>query len=500
MKQIAILSRLTSNRRGVVAVLGAVGMMVVTGATFLATDLTRLHIARARLQAAADAAMLAGARELDADVARARATARAVFDANLPNDFLGLTVTDFDLKLESQSSAQGFNDTVRLTVEADLPLFLANLGSKLNADLPSLASLAIQSGAVKKTMGAEIALVLDNTGSMNGKKIKDLRKAAQTLVDTVFQGQETLPNLLVGIVNYSATVNIGQQHAGWLNPAATPGFVASEWKGCVMARGGALDESDAPIDPADPATQVAPFRWPSSNWESGAMQHPPTIDTAACKKMSGGYCNVWPDAAGNFDERQSARNAGYGPNLSCPDAITPLVSSHSQLTTEIKEIDAWHRGGTFSNIGLSWGWRMLSPDWQDQWRKPDGTPIIGLPYPYDRAFNHKIIVLMTDGDNNHYVHDFTAYGEDGANIPSGGIDASMTRLCTSIKDAGIIIFTVTFGSTSSGIETLFRGCASNPATEKRLGGPFYFDAPSGSDLQAAFRSIGGQIQDLRLIQ
>jgi hypothetical protein len=298
-------------------------------------------------------------------------------------------------------------------------------------------------------------------------------------------------------------VNIGTQHEEWLDAARRATLAddfdaaSTTWKGCVMARGGNLDEGDAP--PGDGALQ--PFLWPSYNFADYPAA--PTIDTEECvDHVNDGHCNVWP-GTGSFapvNENQSARNNGWGPNLSCPDAMVPLTPSYSAIDAAIDRIDAWHRGGTFSNIGLAWGWRMLSPRWSGLWRRPDGAVISGLPYPYDQPFNHKIIVLMTDGENQHYRHDFTAYGIDGENIPVGGISPSMGRLCTAIKQAGIIIFTVTFGNTGSAIETTFSNCASDPQTEKRLAGPFYFDAPDGAQLEAAFRNIGGQIQDLRLIE
>ena len=57
--------------------------------------------------------------------------------------------------------------------------------------------------------GLEVALILDNTGSMKGGKLESLRNASQDLVDILFQVPELQANLKVGIVPYSASVNVG---------------------------------------------------------------------------------------------------------------------------------------------------------------------------------------------------------------------------------------------------------------------------------------------------
>lgn len=69
--------------------------------------------------------------------------------------------------------------TLTGSVEADVPTHLARvLGVQtLAVDMQSTASLRANS--------TEIAMVLDNTGSMNGSKLQALKSAANDLVDTV---------------------------------------------------------------------------------------------------------------------------------------------------------------------------------------------------------------------------------------------------------------------------------------------------------------------------
>ena len=49
----------------------------------------------------------------------------------------------------------------------------------------------------------------------------------------------------------------------------------------------------------------------------------------------------------------------------------------------------WHRGGTMANLGLAWGWRTLSPQWQGLWG--GDTPDF-LPYDYGQSYRDKAVV------------------------------------------------------------------------------------------------------------
>ena len=55
----------------------------------------------------------------------------------------------------------------------------------------------------------ELALVLDNTGSMWGTPFTTMQAAAKDLVDIIYGDTDTSPNLFVAVVPYVATVNMG---------------------------------------------------------------------------------------------------------------------------------------------------------------------------------------------------------------------------------------------------------------------------------------------------
>jgi hypothetical protein len=247
------------------------------------------------------------------------------------------------------------------------------------------------------------------------------------------------------------------------------------------------------------------------------------------------------------ESRQSiiANNTAVGPNLGCPQNSTggglPILqetASRTAVLAEINQMVANFRGGTFINLGLQAGWWTLSP----RWRGAAGWGDSKLPLDYNTPNMKKIIVLMTDGNNEWYDYpdrapgacydlnfspsgncpvanwvsngvenngntDFTAYKrllDNTMNLPAGqvlqskataNIDSKMSQLCQIIKQNGVIIYTILFnhgGAVSSSTETTFRNCASSPQN--------YFLDVTDADLQATFSAIGGQLASLRLSQ
>ncbi|RPI38767.1 MAG: VWA domain-containing protein [Hyphomicrobiaceae bacterium] len=78
------------------------------------------------------------------------------------------------------------------------------------------------SATVAKGNGSvEVALVLDNSGSMAGQPIADLRVAAQNLTSVLYAGYEGTDKVRVGIVPFAGSVNVGSAHqaASWLDSA-----------------------------------------------------------------------------------------------------------------------------------------------------------------------------------------------------------------------------------------------------------------------------------------
>jgi len=465
-----LLARLSADHRGVTAVMLAILLIPLIGFVGIAIDTARAHMLQARMAQALDAAGLAGGRvyfdpRRDGDI-------QGFFRANLPPGFLGANIPAVTIV---ENVAAG---TLTLSVTASLPsTFMGVLGIRQ-------VSVAARSVVRRADRGMEVALIMDNTGSMyqggsSTSRLNRMIAAAHELVNILYGDRETLDDLYVALVPYTAAVNVGSHRTGWLAPgslAALDYQGLTGWKGCVEERGNGEDITDTP--PA--AAPFQPYFWA------------PNPDNS----------NPWPPLNESVTTNTTSNN-GRGPNLGCGPAITPLLKSATAVRAAINGMAAWHRGGTASNVGLVWGWRVLSPRWRGLW---GGATPAELPLDYDHPLMDKVAIILTDGQNQIYRHgsspeaDYTAYGllderrlgTDTINGALTALNSRMAQVCTAMKAQGIILYTIVYEVTSTTTQDLFRNCASGPS--------YYFNSPQGSDLSAVFRTIGNQLANLRLAE
>ena len=489
--------RFRHGRRGSVTIMTALAAIPLLGFAGLAVDSARIWLVQSRLQGAVDAGALAAAREMPATGSSADGV--ALFWANfLPttaatgNGYLGAVASN---PVVTQPAAS----TVTMTSTAVLPTtFMSLLGV-------NTLTVNASSSALSQATGLELALVLDNTGSMAGWPIQSVITSATDLVNILYGSgpQDTQPNLWVSVVPFTAEVNIGRGNTGWLAPGSyvASAWASAGWKGCVMARyQNGEDFTDTPPAGAPAVAPFTPFLWPSTLGQY----------KVAGKVIAGD--NDWSPTKITEQNQNSLQNNAVGPNLGCTaDPILPESVSRNAVLNTIAQSAATFRGGTFINLGLQAGWWTLSPKWRGLWG--DGA----LPLAYNTPYMRKAIVLMTDGNNEWYDWpggapgagpagwindgdtDFSAYGRLKQNLLSLSnntattlLNGRMSKMCGIIKQQGITIFTVLFnhGGVSTDTQTLFQSCATKPAD--------YFLAPTSADLQSAFRQIGSELANLRL--
>lgn len=450
------------DRSGAVALLFGLLLIPLIGFVGLAVDSLVLFMVEGRMQRALDAAGLAAGRAGNEDLITSEAS--AFFHANM-----GEAASFVDIGALSAVYLPE-DERISLSVSGSVPTyFMRILGwNETELQVATVIDLAVRQ--------MELVLVMDNTGSMQtGGKINAMKDAARMLVNIVTGNRENNPNLWMGVVPYVASVNIGAHRASWLSPwdrvfSHYNPFSPTSWKGCVMARSSPRDENDDPPS----AAAFTSFFYPSDS------------------------DNPWPPV----EQRPGALDAAQGPNLSCGPAITSLRQSRSDILTAIEDMQPWTRGGTTGNLGLVWGWRVLSPRWRGLW---GGATPNELPLDYDQPDHDKVVVMLTDGDNMFYDQppsgprgsDFTAYGRlhdfgywdlDAARDE---LDRRMARICAAMKTEGIILYTITFGPTpNEATQSLYRTCATSPE--------HYFHSPDNADLSSAFRAIGRQLATLRL--
>ena len=439
----ATLSRFKRNDRGAIAMIIALSIVPLMVAGGLAVDLSRAYLTKSRLGHALDAAGLAvgSMRTASTDSTYLETQFNNFFKANYPDSEVGVT---HDLTFVDNGGI--ITVTGKATVDT---VFMSIVGID-TVTVASSAEIEVE------TNGLELVMVLDNTGSMgSGGKLSSMKSAALDLIDILF-GDETAPDLLkVGLVPFSGSVNIGTGMSGFVNDTAAYDWGTTNWDGCVMARA-------YPGDVEDTNGTWDPFYWPDhnsyNNWDRDTYY---SIDTSP----------------------PSSR----GPNKYCPREVTPLTNNRALLESEINA--QWAAGYTHINYGAVWGWRLISPD----------APFTeGVSYA-DEDWN-KAVIILTDGANTtsdsvHTAYEYRWNGVLGSTSSSGTtseLNSRTTEVCTAMKNAGIIVYTITFNVTSTSTQNLFENCASS--ADK------YYNSPDSATLTLAFRAIGAELKNLHLSQ
>lgn len=295
-------------------------------------------------------------------------------------------------------------------------------------------TINVRAEASYGTRQIEVAMVLDNTGSMAAyNKIGELKKASHSLV-SILQGVAVKPGQVkIAMVPYTTRVNIGTTYRlePWLtNKPVGTGFLPSEnyhvpankkdWGGCVAER-------DAPYNTtAQPATTATP----------GTLYTMVNCEGALAEAM-------------------------------------PLTTDFGALHTRIDTMKA--DGWTNITLGAQFGMEMLSPS-----------------APFTQTGSEKNIdrfmILLTDGMN---TKDRWTNVKKGESAGSAAIEARMNKdtqaMCDSIKAQGIRLYTVLV---LEGNETVLKNCASSPDMYKKV--------EQANQLESVFKAIANDIGKISL--
>lgn len=290
------LQEIARDEEGGTAALIAVSIIILTAFVGLSVDTARGYMLKQRLSYAVDAAALAAAKA-SANAADIDATGQRYFAANFPDGYMdakNLTIT-FTLSA----------DKTRVSAEASaaLPTALMKLLGIDNVDVGAIAV------AERQAKGLELALALDNTGSM-GNHMGKLKDATNLLLDSLYGNRDTVPNLWVGIVPFDTRVNLADY-------PGVVGFTPSKGsRVCANAR-------DFPDTTNDAPPSGAPFDSEWTDWGVG------------CR------------------------------------GVSALALTASKATLKDKVDDLVRAGYTRVDEGAAWAFRMLSPEWQGLWGDPE---------------------------------------------------------------------------------------------------------------------------------
>jgi len=266
---------------GIILALSLAPLLIIVGA---AIDMVRANSAEAVLRSAADAAALAGA--TSGNATDQAALQKIVHDYLIANNAMQTLnyVTDISQSFDTTSA------TFKVSITGKIDTSFMALAGIPTIDLRADSEVNFGSQSL------EVALALDNTGSMAGQKIIDLKTSAKQLVSILEQQKTSYSILKFGLVPFAQYVNVGTANGTqpWLQMPTAP-----NWQGCVGSRSSPLDES------------------------------------------AGAAGEAYPGLS----------------NVPCQAAITPLTSDLALINNSIDGMVA--ANSTYVPGGLLWGWNVL---------------------------------------------------------------------------------------------------------------------------------------------
>lgn len=434
-----------TDERGVIALIFAVSLIPILLSIGVSFDYSRAITARTNIQQAADAAALALV-----------PTAGSLTAANL-NSQASAYLTAASQDSNAVITSATYNTTTgQLCINAQTLIltFFMKLGN-INSVTVSAHSCSMVGG-----QSFEVAMVLDNTGSMatvdittGQSKLQNAVTAAKKMLTTIFAGQSTSSSYQVSIVPFSSSVKVGTQYNNqpWVDtngkssihfenvplppssqgPKWTPqsrfelfNRVGVSWGGCFEQRPQPYSLTDTAPTISIPDTLFVPLFAP----DEGDPSYSGWRCTSSCNANNylndnGGFCSTSPDGSISnnrdnpftFNDGKTLWNTGFakyckyknqsanlyfadGPNSGCEANLTPM-----QLLTNVQSdltstLNAMNAVGDTNLVsGLMWGWRAISPN------GPFSALSSPKAYNYTSpsgVVNNKVIVFMTDGTNH----------------------------------------------------------------------------------------------------
>jgi Flp pilus assembly protein TadG len=514
-----VLARFADDSKGNTAVLFTILLMPLVSAIGVAVDYSRVSSARTTLAAALDAGVVAAASENNTRTqVQLEKTVRDMMKANGAVD-----LPQFSVKVTAA------NDwTVNAEARACIPLAFSSMIGVNESCVQAVAE------AQRGKNQLEIALVLDNTGSMDNAsdRIGNLRVAARQLVDVLEKSVSGKRQVKISLVPFVTAVNVRGEGFDWSwidrhakNPLHGVNFdhptggrvnhfdlfdkMQLNWKGCVEARPGPHNLTDTAPGDGDPSTLFVPYFAPDepgnaaaggnsgSAFNNSYLNDQHTGTNIQRQRSIAKYDQALPRPVAIVEHAPNLKggmNITNGPNRACPTPIVPLTADFGKLRNNIDAMRHWNGSGTNVSEGLSWGLRVLSPN------KP-----YALGRPWNEATTQKVVVLLTDGENvvfgssgtmnrsDYGSYGFLANGRFGATNQTDAarnVDGWTQQVCDNLKSKGVMIYTITLEAGTPANRALYGKCATRP--------DMYFDSPSASQLSGIFTNIAQQLVSLKI--
>lgn len=379
------LARETGANTAIVFALSAVPVMLVVG---MAYDFSRAAVLETRLQASLDAGALAAAASPTLTDAERQDLAKAVFTQNF--------TVKATAGVDAEPLVEIADDKVTMSVSVAYPTTFMRIAGINAMTVGSTVEVAIP-----EDRKAEIALVLDYSGSMtekSGGKVKyvAMREAAIKLVDDLTQKGKS-DKVKFGLVPFSHHV-----YASLPGEHVVGGTAGKTWSGCTQDRKYPHNLSDATPVGGDNNT-----KWGHPN--------APVHASSGCE--------------------------GYLPrNL----VVKPISDDHDEVKKQLGIMKPYQ--WTHISLGFEFGWHLLAPN----------APFGGTASYGDKK-TMKVLVLLTDGRQTE-----PAFGPGTTRTVAQG-EKNLEALCVNARAKGVTVITVAFDLRHAATENRLRECSSDPA-------------------------------------
>ncbi len=498
-------------RGGNVAITFALAAIPILGAVGAAVDYSRANDVKVKLQAAIDATALMLSKEAATDTSTELQTnASKYFFAMF--DPPGVT----NVSINAIYSGNAATSLV-INATASVPTTIAQIFG-INA-----INLATSTTSKWGTTRLRVALVLDNTGSMNSDgKLSALKTATGNLL-TQLQTAVTVPDdVYVSIVPFVKDVSVdpSNYNASWIywgtaaqDPTLSDNNSWDAQNGTCTISGKSSRSSCTSAGSCSISGNNSQSSCTSATTQS--CSKPQYTTKKKCEKKGGTWAStagVWTAGVwtpnnhntwnGCITDRgtpsgPSGNSAGYDQDVtaptssipatlfpaeqysSCPQAIMGLNYDWTAMNTLVTNMTA--NGNTNQPIGLVWGWQTLVGG------GPYTAPALDPNYQYKQ-----VIILLSDGMNT----------QDRWSSSQSFIDNRMydslngNGTCANIKAAGVIIYTIQVNTGGDPTSTLLQNCASNTTGTT----DHFYLLTSASQIVTVFNQIGTALSQLRIAQ
>ena len=419
--------------------------------------------------------------------------------------------------------------TVDVNAQADLGGFLLASRLPLLGGVSQAESVQVKSRVKRAVNPIEVVLAIDISKSMeralDGKKTSGdtssrmniVKQAAKDLVDILNPSADN--RVAIGIVPWHAVVRLDDDamsewvREGWAAYPSSRRYASAyackregctpldetqnlpdkpgeDWLGCLdehrlsVAMKADLPAVDNLFD--EPSTSAfAQAIFPAEYAKAYDCLQPPAPSDLAYQKCYGTADTPVAGVAGGQAAQADCENDA--------PTIFALSSDSAAIKAAIDALEpfgGW-TGWTYSTLGVAWGQRLLSHDWNTVWG--------GGVHPVDpdaeaNADTRKVIVLMTDGEDNRC-------GERDPTCLSSELGFERSVACTAAKTDGTEIFVVAAmhpDNVTEDLGTRLEACSSK--ADNPRGTYVFLNNANAESLRAGFADIAHQLTALRRIQ